>query len=48
TDVGADELARLVIATIDGVQMQWLVNPDVDMVRVVDGLVTLITHPVGS
>lgn len=48
TDVGADELARLVIATIDGVQMQWLVNPDVDMVRVIDGLVTLITGPVAS
>lgn len=43
TDVGADELARLVIAAIDGLQMQWLVDPGVDMVRVVDGLVTMIT-----
>ncbi|MCF2533578.1 TetR/AcrR family transcriptional regulator [Yinghuangia soli] len=43
TDVGADELARLVIAAIDGLQMQWLVDPEVDMIRAVDGLVTMIT-----
>ncbi|MDI2129417.1 TetR/AcrR family transcriptional regulator [Yinghuangia seranimata] len=44
-DIGADELSRLVIAAIDGLQMQWLVDPSVDMLRVVDGLVTMITSP---
>ncbi len=28
TDVGAGGLARLVIATMDGIQMQGLVDPD--------------------
>ncbi|MGW0665118.1 TetR/AcrR family transcriptional regulator [Streptodolium elevatio] len=44
-DLSADTLARLLVAAVDGVQLQWLVNPDIDMVEVVDALVTMITSP---
>ncbi|MGR0161596.1 TetR/AcrR family transcriptional regulator [Paenarthrobacter nitroguajacolicus] len=48
TDVGAEALARLVVAAFDGLQLQWLYDKSVDMA---DGLTQLVdvllapTHP---
>ncbi len=33
TDVGAEALARLVVAAFDGLQLQWLYDKSVDMQR---------------
>lgn len=35
-------LARIVQAVADGIQLQWLLDPDVDMAGTVDALLTLI------
>lgn len=45
TDLDPDVLARLLIAAVDGVQLQWLIDPSTDMVEVVNALVRMITGP---
>ena len=35
-------------AVADGLQLQWLLEPDVDMAAIVDALVTALTTPGGE
>lgn len=44
-DIDAVVLAQLLVAAVDGVQLQWLIDPSVDMAEVLDALVTMITSP---
>ncbi len=48
TDISAELLARLLVAAVDGAQLQWLIDPDIDMAEVVGALVTMITSPGGD
>ncbi|WP_426322082.1 TetR/AcrR family transcriptional regulator [Microbacterium sp. E-13] len=41
--VDADTLARLFQAVADGIQLQWMLDPEVDMAATVDALFTLLT-----
>lgn len=41
-DVGADRLAALVVAAMDGLQVQWLLDPDIDMAGHLDTMVKLL------
>ncbi|MET8980016.1 TetR/AcrR family transcriptional regulator [Streptomyces sp. NPDC004539] len=36
TDVGADRMARMLVALSDGLQLQWLLNPDVEMAETIE------------
>ncbi len=40
--VDADTLARLFQAVADGIQLQWMLDPEVDMAATVDALFTLL------
>lgn len=48
TDISAELLAQLLVAAVDGAQLQWLIDPDIDMVEVVGALVTMITSVPGT
>ncbi len=43
--VDAETLARIFQAVADGLQMQWMLEPDVDMAATVDALFDLLTPP---
>lgn len=46
SDIDADRLARMLVALADGLQTQWLIEPDFDMREHVAALVELaIDHP---
>ncbi|KRE47691.1 TetR family transcriptional regulator [Arthrobacter sp. Soil736] len=45
TDVGAESLARLVIAAFDGLQLQWLYDKNVDMAAGLRELVDVLLVP---
>ncbi|WP_026554697.1 TetR/AcrR family transcriptional regulator [Arthrobacter sp. 35W] len=45
TDLSAEALARLVIATFDGIQMQWLYDKTVDMAQSLRDLVDVLLAP---
>ncbi|MCW4459176.1 TetR/AcrR family transcriptional regulator [Microbacterium sp. MPKO10] len=42
-DVSAAQLATVVIATMDGLQTQWLLDPSIDMVGAVESVIALAT-----
>lgn len=42
TDVDPDTLARIFQAVSDGLQLQWMLEPDVDMAAIVDALFTAL------
>jgi AcrR family transcriptional regulator len=41
-DVDLDAVTRLALAAADGIQYQWLLDPDVDMGAVIDTIVALV------
>ena len=41
--IDADTLARIFQAVADGLQVQWMLEPDVDMAATVDALFDLLT-----
>lgn len=45
TDVGAEYLARLIIAAFDGLQLQWLYDKSVDMAAGLSELVDVLLAP---
>lgn len=45
TDVPAGKLARLVIASFDGLQLQWLYDKDVDMAESLTQLIDVLLAP---
>lgn len=45
TDLPAADLARLVIATFDGIQLQWLYDKSVDMGQSLRGLIEVLLAP---
>ena len=44
-EVDADTLARIFQAVADGLQLQWLLEPDLDMAAIVDALFAAISRP---
>ncbi len=48
TDVGAEYLARLIIAAFDGLQLQWLYDKSVDMAAGLSELVDVLLAPPAS
>ncbi|MBW1639357.1 hypothetical protein G3H63_09785, partial [Microbacterium resistens] len=48
TRLDPEVLARLLQAVSDGAQMQWLVEPDMDMAALVDAFFTLVDPSGGS
>ncbi|MBO1267640.1 TetR/AcrR family transcriptional regulator [Arthrobacter cavernae] len=48
TDLPADALARLVIASFDGLQLQWLYDKDLDVAEGLRGLIDVILAPPGK
>ncbi|UUT36652.1 TetR family transcriptional regulator C-terminal domain-containing protein [Microbacterium elymi] len=44
-DVDPEALARAFQAVADGLQLQWMLEPDVDMAAVVDALFTALLGP---
>jgi AcrR family transcriptional regulator len=48
TDVPAADMAALVLAAADGIQVQWLLDPEVDMVRAIRTIVTMICAGPGA
>ncbi|MBN9176517.1 MAG: TetR/AcrR family transcriptional regulator [Microbacterium sp.] len=43
SDVDAETLARILQAVADGMQLQWMLDPDVDMAATIDAVFTLLT-----
>jgi AcrR family transcriptional regulator len=42
SDVPADQLATLIVAAMDGLQVQWLLDPDIDMAAHIEVLIRLL------
>ncbi|GAA5057342.1 TetR/AcrR family transcriptional regulator [Nocardia callitridis] len=47
SDIDTEALAHLLIAVMDGLQTQWLLDPDLDMVATFDALLKLLSPPDG-
>jgi hypothetical protein len=40
-----ETLARVVQAVSDGLQLQWMIEPEVDMAAIIDRLLTMLERP---
>ncbi|MFD5199077.1 TetR/AcrR family transcriptional regulator [Streptomyces sp. NPDC058375] len=47
-DVTPEQLSRLLIAVADGLQLQWLLNPDIDMAELVEVFNRMCRPPAGE
>ncbi|MFJ2235047.1 TetR/AcrR family transcriptional regulator [Streptomyces sp. NPDC087859] len=47
-DVDSDLMARLLLAVSDGIQLQWLLDPSVDMTALVEAFNRMCAAPVGE
>lgn len=47
-DVDSELMARLLLAVSDGIQMQWLLDPSVDMTALVEAFNRMCAAPVGE
>ncbi|MFD9195325.1 TetR/AcrR family transcriptional regulator [Streptomyces phaeochromogenes] len=48
SDISPEKLARLLLAVSDGLQLQWLMNPDVDMTDLVETFNLMCRPPDGT
>ncbi|WP_050370734.1 TetR/AcrR family transcriptional regulator [Streptomyces acidiscabies] len=48
TDVPPEQLARMLIALSDGLQVQWLLNPDVEMAETIEAFNRMCRRAVGD
>ncbi|MBK7820792.1 MAG: TetR/AcrR family transcriptional regulator [Tessaracoccus sp.] len=42
-DLPAEQVATLIVATMDGLQIQWLLDPDIDMTTHLEALIRLLS-----